>query len=453
MELKASYKDILKIAAPLILANMISGVGQIIDTAFINRVGEKELNGTVIGGMVWMFFSFILMGVSSYVQRLVAKKIGEKQDKQVGNIIDNVSIIGVFILLVIITLFFLLRFAGLDAMLKDPEIVAYTFEYLDVLILYTPILIAVSFLSAFFSAVGKTAVITRSVVVYILVNLILDYILIFGNFGFPKLGVNGSGIATGIALTFGCINYLYYVYKYQIIKEYNLFKFNSLNRGKMLHIVLKSVPLVLQNIFNMLAYWIFFVMIEKMGSAELRVSLIVRSLYLFLCLPVFGLGRAVNTVVSNFIGRKDVGNLAAAIRKSHQVALGIGVILCALVYFFPAILLNIYTNDIELINEAIPILNVLIVSLFLFSVSTVNTNIIIATGKTSFVFVTGVVSIVGYLAFAYVSIFIWNEELPFIWLSDWANWSIFTVMSSLYILIWWKKQKDVFIKSKISLAE
>ena len=74
MELKASYKDILKIAAPLILANMISGVGQIIDTAFINRVGEKELNGTVIGGMVWMFFSFILMGVSSYVQRLIAKK-------------------------------------------------------------------------------------------------------------------------------------------------------------------------------------------------------------------------------------------------------------------------------------------------------------------------------------------------------------------------------------------
>jgi MATE family multidrug resistance protein len=220
-----------------------------------------------------------------------------------------------------------------------------------------------------------------------------------------------------------------------------------------LHIVLKSIPLVLQNIFNMLAYWIFFVMIEKMGSAELRVSLIVRSLYLFLCLPVFGLGRAVNTVVSNFIGRKDVGNVGVAIRKSHQIALVIGVILCALVYFFPTILLNIYTNDTELINDAIPILNVLIVSLFLFSVSTVNTNIIIATGKTNFVFITGVISIVGYLVFAYVSIFSWNEELPFIWLSDWVNWSIFTVMSSLYILLWWRREKDVFLKSKISLAE
>lgn len=440
MELKATHKSILKIAAPLILANLVSGVGQIIDTAFINRVGEKELNGTVIGGMIWMFFSFILMGFTAYTQRLIAKKIGEKDNKNVGKIIDNVVFISLALLALILLLFFLLRFFGLAAMLQDPEIVAYTFEYLDILMLYVPVLIFIGFLSAFFSALGKTAIITRSVIVYIVVNLILDYLIIFGNFGFPKLGVFGSGIATGVALTFSCLNYLYYAYKYQLIRQYNLFKFEKINRKEIQSIVSKSVPLVLQNMFNMLAYWVFFMMIEKMGSAELRVSLIVRSLYLFLCLPVFGLGRAINTVVSNFIGRKELENVYKAIKKSHQIGLLIGVVLCLLLLLFPKILLRIYTNDVNLINDALPILRVLIVSLILFCISTVNTNIIIATGETRFVFITGVISFAGYLLFAYVSIFIWKSSLFYVWCSDWINWIIFTLLSSIFFFSWKRKK-------------
>ncbi|WP_452600608.1 MATE family efflux transporter [Pontimicrobium sp. MEBiC06410] len=443
MEIKANYQSILKIALPLILANLVGGVGQIIDTAFVNRIGEKELNGTVIGAMVWMFFSFILLGFSSYVQRLIAKKIGEKKNKEVGHIVDNIIILGVFLFLFIIIIFSIIRVKGLSLMIKDTEIILYAFEYLDVLIYGLPITICVSFFSAFFSALGKTQIITYSVVTYIIVNLILDYLLIFGNFGCPALGVYGSGLATVIALFFSGLTYLYFGNKLQVVKTYNLFRFKTLNVPFLIEVTKKATPLVLQNLFHTLAYWVFFIMIEKMGSAELRVSLIIRSLYLFLCLPLFGLGRAVNTILSNMIGRKDYDNVYKAIIKSHQVSLGISGILCLLIFLIPELLLNIYTTDQALIQDAIPILRILLVSIILFSISTINTNIIIATGETKYVFVIGAISVISYLLYAYLSIFWWQADITTVWLSDWLNWSIFTILSTTYFFIWKRKQNKI----------
>jgi putative MATE family efflux protein len=443
MELKADYKSILKIAGPLILANLVSGIGQIIDTAFINRVGEKELNGTVLAGMVWMFFSFISLGFSSYFQRSIANKLGAKRTDEISRIADNTVIVYLFILTLILVLYALLRLFGLSFMIEDPEIVAYAFTYLDVLIFFIPVLLCISFTSAFFSAQGQTFVITQSVTIYICSNLLLDYLLIFGNFGFPEWGVFGSGLATGLALMASMANYTFFVYKNRIATQYKLFTFKEINRETINGIVSKSTPLVLQNIFHMLSYWVFFVMIEKMGSMELRVSLIVRSLYLFLCLPIFGLGKAINTVVSNFLGKDDLHNAGIAIRKSHQISFSISLVLSCLILFLPNLLLRIYTDDIVLIEQALPTLKVLAVSIILFSISTVNTNIIIATGITRYVFIYSMVSITGYLSFAYLAIFQWKLSLSSVWYSDWINWGIFTFLSTVFFFRWKKKQNKI----------
>ena len=276
-----------------------------------------------------------------------------------------------------------------------------------------------------------------------MLNLILDYLLIFGNFGCPKLGVHGAALATVIALAVSCLTYLYHLLKERLIEKCNLFKFNSLSKGFLQGIVSKSIPLVLQNLLHTVAYWIFFIMIEKMGSGELRISLIIRSLYLFLCLPIFGLGRAINTVISNMMGRKDYENVYSAVIKSHQVSFAVSLLLCLFIFIMPETLLNIYTKDAALIKEALPILKVLLVSIVLFSISTVNTNIIIATGETKYVFIIGGISIVNYLLFAYLSIFWWKADITTVWLSDWVNWSVFTLLSSLYFFRWKKKQSRV----------
>ena len=433
---------------PLILANLVSGIGQIIDTAFINRVGEKELNGTVLAGMVWMFFHFYFYRFSTYFQRNIANKIGAKRTDEIPKIADNTLIIYLFMLLLIIALYVLLRLFGLSFMIQDPVIVAYTFEYLDTLMFFIPVLLGINFTSAFFAAKGQTFVITQSVTVYIGANLLLDYLLIFGNLGFPEWGVFGSALATGLALIASAMNYIYYAYKNKIVQHYQLFRFKEIGRSTIKEIISKSVPLVLQNIFHMLSYWVFFMMIEKMGSMELRVSLIVRSLYLFLCLPIFGLGKAINTVVSNFLGKNDIYSAGIAIKKSHQISLIISLVLSALILFLPELLLRIYTNDIDLIAQALPTLKVLAISIILFAISTVNTNIIIATGITKYVFLFSVISITGYLSFAYLAIFSWKLRLPSVWYSDWINWGIFTFLSTAFYILWKKKQQKI---SKLAL--
>ncbi len=450
MQLKASYRDILRIATPLVLANLVAGVGQIIDTAFVNRIGESELNGTVMGSMVWMFFSFILLGFSTYVQRLISKNIGGKKYNKVGPLADNFMALGLGLLGIILLLFYYIRNNGLQWMLKDDQIVHYAQVYLDVVIWGVPFFILITFFSAFFSALGKTYVITCSITVFILVNLVLDYALIFGNFGFPAYGVFGAALATLIAFVCNFLTYLYFVFRHRLTGRFNLFRFNRINRRIITHIAVKSFPLVLQNLSNVLVSWIFFVMIEKMGSSELRISFIVRSLYIFICIPFLGLGKAVNTIISNIIGQGDSGSLKTAILRSHYIGIAISVFLGFIIWAFPELLLGVYTNNPSEIRDALPILNVIVIATFLFSASMINTNIMIGMGDTRAVFLVGALSMICYLAFAYATIFLWEKEITTVWLSEWVNWGMFVFLSTVYFLF--ARTKQLKLKARTHTA-
>ena len=436
MKIKANYRNILVIAFPLVLANLAIGISQIVDTAFVNRLGENELNGTMLASMVLIFYSFIWGGFSAYSQMLVARKIGEKRYKEIGKVIDHILVLGLALLLIILGLFFLTRNGGLQWMVKSDKIIEYAIIYLDVITIGLPFFILNSFFVAFFSGLGRTYIVTYGVLITIVVNLVLDYILIFGNFGFSELGVYGAALALIIAQMCTSLLYIYFIIKLGLIKKYALFKFKRIEIQFLKSIASNTFPLVVQNLFYITATWIFFIMIEKRGGSDLRTSYVVRSLYLFISIPAMAVGSAVNTIVSNLLGQGKKEHVLIAVFKSHQIGLGISLLLCLLLFVFPELFLNIYTNDTEEIAKAIPILQTTLVSTLLFSVSMINMYAIIGIGETKIISYVAGVSFSSYLLVAYYSIFEWKSSITIVWLSEWVNWGLFMILSTFYLLFW-----------------
>lgn len=436
MKIKANYRNILVIAFPLVLANLAIGISQIVDTAFVNRLGENELNGTMLASMILLFYSFIWGGFSAYSQMLVARKIGEKKDKEIGKVMDHILVLGLALLLIILGLFFLTKNGGLQWMVKDNKIIEYAIIYLDVIAIGLPFFILNSFFVAFFSGLGRTYIVTYGVLISIVVNLILDYILIFGNFGFPELGVYGAALALIIAQMCTLLLYIFFIIKLGLIKKYILFKFKKIDTQLIKSIGSKSIPLVVQNLFYITATWLFFIMIEKRSGSDLRTSYIVRSLYLFISIPAMAVGKAANTIVSNLLGQGKKEHVLIAIFKSHQIGFGISLLLCALLFIFPQFFLNIYTNDTEEIAKAIPVLQTTLVSTLLLSVGMINMYAIIGIGDTKIISYVAGISFSSYLLFAYYSIFQWKSSITIVWLSEWVNWGLFMILSTSYLLFW-----------------
>ena len=436
MEIKANYKDILGVAMPLVLANLAGGVAQIVDTAFVNRIGEDALNGTVLGAMIWTFFSFILLGFSSYAQMLIARRVGAKKEKEIGSVIDHLLVLGLGLVILIVGLYFLMRNVGLPMMISDPAIIENTIAYLGVRMWSLPVAALTIFCAAFFAGIGRTVVITYCVLFFITANVFLDYGLIFGNLGFPRLEVHGAALATSIAETCGLLVYIFFLFRYALIKKYELLRFVKMNVKMAGTMALNSLPLVVQNLLGFVVSLIFFVMIEKMGAEQLRVSFLLRSVYLFLCIPIFSLGQAVNTIVSNILGQGKKEEMLSALLKSHYIGFGFSLFLCTIIFCFQHFFLSIYTSDPTEIEKAIPVLKTVLVATLIFSLSMVNLNAIIGIGDTKAVFFIGGISLTSNLLFAYYSIFVWQSPLTVVWMSEWVNWGIVFVLSSLYFVYW-----------------
>jgi len=221
MQVKTTYKQIWKIAYPIILGSLAQNIINVTDTAFMGRVGEVELGGAAIGSLFYIVFFMIGFGLSNGMQIIISRRSGENKDGQIGKNLDN----GIIILLgLALGSYFIIKFLTpsiLSSILQSKEVFDASMQYLDYRvwsIFFTFIFVA---FRAFYIGIADTKIIIWSSFLLAGVNVILDYCLIFGNWGFPEMGIGGAGLASGIAEAVTTIFILTYV----LAHRFN-FKFN-----------------------------------------------------------------------------------------------------------------------------------------------------------------------------------------------------------------------------------
>jgi len=442
MSTTPSYRKIWNISYPIILSLLAQNIITVIDTAFLGRVGEVELGASAIGGLFYFAIFMLGFGFGTGAQILMARRNGEKDYTAIGRVFDHTMYIFVAMSFILIGLVLWFSPIFLGLFVSSKEIYRASIEYLDyrmwgILFAFTNVAFR-----AFFVGITKTKLLGYSAAIMAVINIGLDYLLIFGHYGFPEMGIAGAALASVIAEGVSALFFILAAAHFHYSKKYHIFKFPKFN----LEIITKtwniSVFIMLQNFFSIAGWFLFFLVIEQTGERPLAISNIVRSLYMLLMIHIWSFSASVNTLVSNAIGEGNSNQVIPIISKVNKLSIIISLVVMAIALSFPEFLIRIYTDDSRLIADSLPVLYIVTGALLPMAMSINLFSGVSGTANTKVALLIEVSVIALYLTYVFVMTFTFNASLPVIWTSEYVYIISIGLFSYLYLKFGnWKEKR------------
>ena len=382
MKTKYTYKQIWTIAYPILISLIMEQLIGMTDTAFLGRVGEIELGASAIAGVYYLAIFMMAFGFSVGAQILIARRNGEGNYKEIGPIFYQ----GIYFLLAMAVILFTFSIVFSPYILKNiissPHIYDAAESYIHWRVYGFFFSFVMVMFRAFFVGTTQTKTLTLNSIVMVLSNVVFNYILIFGKFGLPEMGIKGAAIASVLAEASSILFFLIYTYISVDLKKYGLNRLRSFDPALLMRILSISCFTMLQYFLSMATWFVFFVAVERLGQRELAIANIVRSIYVVLLIPVNALATTTNSLVSNAIGAGGIQYVMPLINKIARFSFFIMLGLVGLSVLFPQFLLSVYTSEAALITESVPSVYVICCAMLIASVANVVFNGISGTGNT-----------------------------------------------------------------------
>lgn len=300
------WKQVLTLAWPLILANSFWNLQLTIDRVFLSNYSTDALGAAMaVMGVFWTPMA-LLQQTAAYSMTFVAQYFGAKKQEQIGSSIWQsiyISVAGGLLFLLLIPLApAIFSMIGHSDKMQPLEVIY--FQSIAYSALPTAIVAA---LSGFYTGVGKSQFVMWINGVGLIANVILDYLLIFGNLGFPALGLAGAGYATAGANVAAALFAAYKVFSQENEKLYRIKSSWKWNFNLMKQFLKYGLPSGLQWSLEGLAFTVFLVYVGRMpnGDAALSASGIAVTIMMLSVLPALGVGQGVSALVGQFLGENN----------------------------------------------------------------------------------------------------------------------------------------------------
>lgn len=428
-----SGKNILKISYPIVLTLLAQNIINVTDTAFLGRVSEVALGASAIAGVFYFAVYMVGFGFSQGAQILIGRRNGEENYHQIGPIFNNSLIFNGFFALIL----FVVSLLGIPHLMKllvsSDQIYLATMEYLDWRIYgFFFVFLNVVFRS-FYVGITETRILTTSAVITAIANIIFDYILIFGKFGFPELGIAGAAIASVIAEA-ATLAYLFlHTFLYTDLKKYGLFSRLKVDFKAIGQILNLSIFIMFQFFISISTWFLFFIFIERMGERPLAVTNIGRSMYILLMIPASALSTTAGTLVSNMIGAGRTNEIIKTTNKIIRIALILVAPMVIFGFIFPQLFAHIYTDDYSLMLASIPVIRVVSVAVVFFAVANVIINAVSGTGSTKIAFYMELFTLSFYITYVYLTAIVFKQSVEIVWMSEFVYWTLIGGLGYLYL--------------------
>lgn len=428
-------RTIWDIAWPIMLSLVAQNVVNVTDTAFLGRVGEVELGASAIGGLLYTTLFMVAFGFATGVQILVARRNGEKNYLAIGRIFDNSFYFLGIISLIITSVVVLFGPALLKPFMASEAVFKASSTFLIYRVLGLFFASAGLLFRSFYTGITFTKYLSISSAIMAGVNVVLDYVLIFGHWGFPMLGIQGAGIASSISEVCALLFFIFITWHNTRLKQYGLFKLVKPNFGIIKKTLEISVFVMFQYVLSLGCWFVFFMFVEKMGERSLAVSNIIRSLYLMFMIPGWALCSATSTLVSNALGEGKPHFVIPIIKKIVKFSIAAMAITVTLAAIFPRLAISIYTNDLSLIEATVPSYYIILAATFLFMAMSILFNGVLGTANTKFALGIEVITLVLYLTSAWLFAVKLHLRIEYVWTAE------FVYSSSIGILSYWYLKK------------
>lgn len=375
-------KEIWRVTYPIFLGLLAQNVINVTDTAFLGRVGEVALGAAAMGGLLYICVYTIAFGFSVGSQILIARRNGEGNYRAVGPIMWQGTAFSFGMAVCLLILMYFSAAPLIRLLITSDSIYGATYEFFTWRIWGFLFAFVNVMFRGLYIGITRTKVLTRNAVVMALVNVVLDYALVFGELGLPEMGVRGAALASVIAEASSLLFFLFYTYYKVDLKKYGLNRFGQFDLSMVLRILRISCFTMVQYFLAMAIWFVFFMALERLGQRQLAVANIVRSVYVVLLIPVQALSTTANTLVSNLIGAGGSSGVVTLLHKISRMSFLIMVVCVGLCVAFPGSILSVYTNEEALLAESVSALYVVCGAMLIASLANVYFNGISGTGNT-----------------------------------------------------------------------
>lgn len=444
MELKiqTGYRQILGLALPISLAMLVPQINFITNNIFLGGLGEQELASAGITGVYYLIFAVIGNGLNNGLQALIARRAGQDLPKEIGRLFYH----GVWLAIGIASIGILATYTLAPLILRktihDEGIANQVINFLMIRIWGLPLLYLYVMRNALLVGTNQSKYLAWGTFAEAGTNIILDYGLIYGELGLPRLGFNGAAYAsiiaeaTGLLVIYGVIHYK------KIHKRFSLFTDISWDSAIAKLILVKSSPLIAQYGISILSWEYFYILVEHHGERALAISNTMRNVFGLFGMFSWAFASATNTMVSNVIGQGKEEEVLPLIRRVVKLSLSISFVLFIFLVLWPEWFLSFFGQSPDFINEGIPVVYVVSIALLLMSFGTVWLNAVTGTGNTAVNLWIELITIVIYCFYVYFVLEYFNLPITWGWASEWVYWISMFSMAFFYMQSGkWKNKK------------
>lgn len=342
---RAHIKPNFLLAYPVMIAMLGQVMTGVADSVMVGWTGATPLAAASFANIFFAIPLYFGVGVSYAITPLIAQADGSNEVNKIIATLKNGSLINLITGLALVVLIFSVQ-PFMYSMGQPAEVVRLAIPYLSIIaISIIPTMIFQTY-RQFAEGLQKTRVAMIIVIGSNAINIVLNYLLIFGKMGFPEMGLNGAGWATLVSRTVMAVammSYILFGKKFQPFKAgFSVGGYSKSLISKMLHI---GLPAGSQFIFEASAFGFSAIMMGWIGTTALAAHQIAINLATISYMTTSGLGAAATIRVGNFLGQHDTFNLRSS--AFAMIWMAIIVMACwALLFIFGRYFLpSLYIND------------------------------------------------------------------------------------------------------------
>lgn len=303
---KTFYLTTISIALPIMAQQFVTSFVNLIDNIMIGSVGSLALTSVTVANRIYLIFNSTMFGICGAAGIFIAQYYGAKDHHRCQKILN----INIVIALVIASLFMLALLLIpqqlLEIFTSNPEVIHESLRYVQyALLTYIPFAFSFSVMMAF-RAVGINKIQLLVGIITVIINTSLNYLLIFGNFGFPQLGVQGAAIATTIARIVEMFIYFILLKTHRYLFTIYIKDLFHIDLPLVKSLMKKAIPLTMNEIFYSLGLAMIFISYMRCNEELISAISVVDTVMQIAYIIFGGLSSAVSILIGKRLGANQI---------------------------------------------------------------------------------------------------------------------------------------------------
>ena len=354
-------KLLLSMSIPMMLSMLVQALYNVVDSVFVSRISEDALNAVSLAFPIQNLMIAVSVGTGVGINAQLSRSLGAKEQDRA----DATAMNGLFVSIISLLAFTLLGLTGSRfyyAIQTDIQpIINYGHDYLLVVCGCCVGLFVQITMDRILQSTGRTVLTMFTQILGAGINIILDPILIFGLFGFPRLEVAGAAIATVIGQIMAACLSIFFNWKLNPDVHFQFKGFRP-DSGIIKGIYSVGVPsIIMGSIGSVMTFGMNQILLAFTATAT-AVFGIYFKLQSFIFMPVFGLNNGVVPIIAYNYGAQQRARMIETIKRSTLYASCIMIIGMALFQIFPATLLKIFKATDTMMSVGVPALRIISLS-------------------------------------------------------------------------------------------